>query len=224
MTPSPAHTTPATPATAAAPAPAGDDPVHRGGRPRDAGREQAILDSALAVLADVGYDRMTVEAVAVAARASKATIYRRWPGKAELVVEALRRVGPDPEDAPADTGSLRGDLLAMAALSCAHIDGMDGRLLCGLAGAARLDPDLAAALKRKTAESKAPWLAAIVARAAARGEVASGTDPDLIFELVLSLGLTRALQGDRLDDAFTLHVVDDILLPVLRHHPPTPHP
>src|ERR1700681_1013354 len=57
--------------------------VSRGGRPRDESREQAIRDAAIELLAEVGYDAMSIEAVAVRARSSKATIYRRWPGKAE---------------------------------------------------------------------------------------------------------------------------------------------
>src|SRR5580693_10631580 len=87
-----------------------DTEVHRTGRPRDEGREQAIRDAAIELLAEVGYDAMSIEAVAVRARSSKATIYRRWPGKAELVAEAIRRRSePALQDIP-DTGSLRSDL------------------------------------------------------------------------------------------------------------------
>ena len=63
------------------------------GRPRDETREAAILEATLAVLSDVGYDRLTIDAVATKAKASKATVYRRWPNKAALVVDAL----PDPQ-------------------------------------------------------------------------------------------------------------------------------
>src|ERR1700752_4704934 len=87
--------------------------VARGGRPRDEGREQAILDAAIDLVAEIGYDAMSIEAVATRARSSKATIYRRWPGKAELVAEAMRRRSePVLEDLP-DSGSLRGDLLTL---------------------------------------------------------------------------------------------------------------
>ncbi len=81
-------------------------------RPRVEGeREQEILEATLDVLADVGYDRLTMDAVASAARASKATLYRRWETKASLVLEAvLAQKGPIGE-AP-DTGTLRGDLIA----------------------------------------------------------------------------------------------------------------
>src|SRR3954447_1593913 len=79
-------------------------------RPRIEGvREQEILDAALEVLADVGYDRLTIDAVAHRAKASKATLYRRWNSKATLVVEALARVKGPP--VTPDTGDLRTDLL-----------------------------------------------------------------------------------------------------------------
>src|SRR5215467_12573472 len=80
-------------------------------RPRVEGdREQEILTAALEVLADVGYDRLTMDAVAQRAKASKATLYRRWNSKATLVVEALARTKGVP--VTPDTGALRSDLLA----------------------------------------------------------------------------------------------------------------
>jgi AcrR family transcriptional regulator len=84
-------------------------------RPRvEGGREEEILDATVAVVAEMGYDRLTMDAVATAAKASKATLYRRWTTKAELVVDAISRAKgcPIPEDV--DTGSLRGDLISMS--------------------------------------------------------------------------------------------------------------
>src|SRR5262245_37799618 len=84
-------------------------------RPRGRGeeREQAIIDATVCLLAEIGYEAMTMDAVAARARASKATIYRRWPGKPQLVGDALRRCGPGPKAEIPHTGSLRGDLIAM---------------------------------------------------------------------------------------------------------------
>src|SRR3954470_22028186 len=80
-------------------------------RPRIEGdREVEILDAAIEVLADVGYDRLTMDAVAQRAKASKATLYRRWTSKAKLVVEALAQQKNTPEIP--DTGDLRSDLVA----------------------------------------------------------------------------------------------------------------
>ena len=80
-------------------------------RPRVEGdREAEILEATLEVLAEVGYDRLTMDAVAARAKASKATLYRRWNDKASLVVDALLVVKHTAETP--DTGTLRGDLIA----------------------------------------------------------------------------------------------------------------
>src|SRR3954464_15284431 len=80
-------------------------------RPRVEGdREAEILEATLTILAEVGYDRLTMDAVATRAKASKATLYRRWAGKANLAIEALTHTKA-PHEFP-DTGSLRGDLRA----------------------------------------------------------------------------------------------------------------
>src|SRR3982751_5349875 len=83
-------------------------------RPRVEGpREAEILEAALTVLAEVGYDRLTMDAVATKAKASKATLYRRWNGKVSLVIDALHHHHQHANPAVAvDTGSLREDLIA----------------------------------------------------------------------------------------------------------------
>ena len=82
-------------------------------RPRVEGeREDEILDATLHLLLEVGYDRLTLDAVARRARASKATLYRRWDGKPSLVVDAMVRAKQAPHVEQHDTGSLRGDLVS----------------------------------------------------------------------------------------------------------------
>src|SRR3954462_7346754 len=99
------------------------------GRPRDPRRREAILGAAIAFVAEVGYDRMTVDALATRAGVSKPTIYRRWPGgKAEIVVEAIRAKRAEAGILP-DTGSLRGDLFAMLG---AVISSLDAQVAGGL--------------------------------------------------------------------------------------------
>ncbi|MGN6162811.1 MAG: TetR/AcrR family transcriptional regulator, partial [Marmoricola sp.] len=82
-------------------------------RPRVEGdREEEILESALALLVEVGYHRLTLDAVARQAHASKATLYRRWESKPALVIDALMKAKDMPDPELPDTGSLRGDLIA----------------------------------------------------------------------------------------------------------------
>jgi AcrR family transcriptional regulator len=185
----------------------------RHGRPRDDSREQAILDAALEAVAEVGYERLTIDGVAARAHASKATIYRRWPGKAELVVDAFKRRVAEPVTIP-DAGSLRAELLDTMRLVCSHIGGLDGNLLCGLAGSCQGDPELAACFKQMIAEKDSP-LAPVISRAVARGELTAGADPALVDEVAPAVAMMRALQGEPLDDAFARHLVDDICLPLL---------
>jgi AcrR family transcriptional regulator len=100
-------------------------------RPRIEGdREAEILEATLELLANSGYDRLTMDAVSTAAKASKATLYRRWDSKAELVVDALSRAKGAPQVQDVDTGSLRGDLLTLA---CAQGGFSDGRVIAVMA-------------------------------------------------------------------------------------------
>src|SRR3954451_9211881 len=101
------------------------------GRPRDPRRREAILRAAVELVAEVGYDRMTVESLAARAGVSKPTIYRRWPGgKKDIIVEAIRVRHADADALP-DRGSLRSDLLALLALMVDHID-EDAHVAAGL--------------------------------------------------------------------------------------------
>ena len=189
------------------------DLASRAGRPRDDAREQAILDAAIELVAEVGYDRLTIDGVATRARASKATIYRRWPGKAELVVDAFKRRVPHPEEIP-DLGALRAELDHAMRLLCSHIGGLDGNLLSGLAGACHGDADLAACFKQMVSEKPSP-MRAVVARAVSRGELPSGSTHELIDEVLPAVALMRSLQGEPLDGDYVAHLVDDIALRLL---------
>src|SRR3954447_22622340 len=111
------------------------------GRPRDPRRREAILSAAISLVAEVGYDRVTVDGLAARAGVSKPTIYRRWPGgKPEIVVEAIRAKRGAAGDLP-DTGSLRGDLLALLG---AVIGSVDAQVAGGLISQLRSSPELAA--------------------------------------------------------------------------------
>jgi AcrR family transcriptional regulator len=183
---------------------------------RGEAREQAILDAALDLIGDVGYDRMSMDSLAARAQASKATIYRRWPGKAQVVVEAIRRRGCPDFSAPDDTGSLRGDLLVALRTKCDAMSGEDGPLFIGLLMAARKDPELASLLDAQMQNDGQPVLAELLDRAASRGEIVACADPAPICELVPALILQRLLFGDKpTDEAFIAHLIDDFVIPLL---------
>ncbi|GLW26937.1 TetR/AcrR family transcriptional regulator [Microbispora triticiradicis] len=189
-------------------------PAHRRGEIR----EEAILRVAMSLLVEVGYDQLTIEAIAERARASKATIYRRWPGKAELVATAIRRYAGTPVAAPPDTTNLRDGLLAVLLELRTSLIGQDSALILGLLVAMRRDPDLAHTVRRHVLDHKRDVFAAVVAGAIARGEVPQTIDHALVAEISSAALLSRLLvTGEPLDDLFLQLLVDAVLLPMLNH-------
>ena len=185
------------------------------------GRDLAICDATLALLAEVGYDRMSMDAVAARAHASKATIYRRWPGKRELVLDALHtRHGPSAS--PPDTGTLRGDLVT-SLRAMAGSDGCDeGELMAGVLRAMRHSPELGNCMRGEVLDRKRATFRTIVDRAVLRGELPSAAPADLAHEVAGALWVQRVLVvGGEVDDAFIVHVTDDVLIPLLSHVPTT---
>ena len=188
-------------------------------RPRVEGdREQEILDAALTVLAETGYDRLTMDAVAAEAKASKATPYRRWSSKPELVVDAVCSHKEHP--APPDTGSLRGDLLA------AH-SGMGGlgdpralAVQAAVVTAMARDAEFAATYRREFLGPKLAASRALFERARDRGEIRADVDLDLISTALSGIVLHRVfLLGDEATPDLITRVVDDIVLPAVSHRP-----
>ncbi|MBO2453704.1 TetR/AcrR family transcriptional regulator [Actinomadura barringtoniae] len=181
-------------------------------------REEAILLATLELLAEVGYDRMTMDAVAARAHASKATIYRRWPGKPELVVAAVRRYAASPAAPPDESGDLRQDLLAVLLSMRAGLTGQDAALILGLMIAMRHDAELAAVVREQVVADKGEAFGAVIARAVARGELPETVDTALFVEISSAMLFSRLfLTGQPLDDAFIDHLIDDVLLPLLDH-------
>lgn len=192
-------------------------PARPPGRPRSEDREQAILDAALELVVEVGYEGLSMDALAERARASKATIYRHWSGKAEVVAAAVRCRATSMAEEPPDTGSLRGDLLALLTRSCETMSSSDGALVASVLWAMRSDPELAGLVRTQMVEGKREVIEAVVSRAKDRGECPAGTDPSVAGEVMPAMVLSRLLvTGEPLDAAFCTHLVDDVLLPLLR--------
>jgi AcrR family transcriptional regulator len=183
---------------------------------RGAARETAILQVTLELLAESGYDQLTIDAVAARTRCSKATIYRRWPGKAALVITAVRRHAGQSVTAVPDTGSLRSDLLAALQAMRSSLSGQDAAIILGLLVAMHRDPELADVVRQQVVLAKREVFDAVIARAAARGDVSSAADSALLAEISSAVLFSRLLvTGEPLDDAFTQHLVDAVLLPAL---------
>jgi AcrR family transcriptional regulator len=183
-------------------------------------REVAILQAAMILLSEVGYDQLTIDAVAERARASKATIYRHWTGKADLVTTAVRRYAGTSVTTPPETTSLRDDLVAVLQSLRASLVGQDAALILGLLVAMRRDPDLADTVRRHVLDHKREVFAVVLARAAAQGDVPATADHTLLAEISSAALFSRALvTGEPLDDEFLGKLVDSVLLPLLHHQP-----
>jgi AcrR family transcriptional regulator len=189
-----------------------------GRRPtRGQAREQAVLSAVIELLAEAGYEALTMDAVAARARASKTTIYKRWRGKPELVSAAVDTLVAGRLPADTDTGSLRGDLLAVVLAMSGHLTSDFLAMMSGLIEAMRRDPALAGVLRAHLMDD-APAARLIIGRAVARGELRSGAEVELaaLAHEVIEAQLFRQMAvGAPFDDAFAAHLVDDLLMPVL---------
>ena len=178
-------------------------------------RREEIFAGALALVAEHGFDKVTMDQVAEATRSSKATLYRQWGSKTALVVEALSCSAPLHEELP-DTGTLRGDLLAMMARRDVEITD-ESALIGALLTATRTDPELGDAIRESVVRPGVDRVRAVLDRAVARGEVTAS--PDALEHLPLLLVAPFVLHGTvtsgELTDQHLVHYVETVLLPVL---------
>lgn len=207
--------------TYAAPAAtAGNQPV-RVGRKRDHSRDGQILDAALEVLAEAGYAGMTIDMVATRAKAGKATVYRRWASKEEVVLEALSRLKhrqAPPRDQLPDTGTLRGDLLALFKPQSSDEAEYRMKIMAGLASMTSTHEGLDEVVDDTVVTPWADAHRALMQRAADRGEIPGGANIDTVCQVVATVAAYRTLiQGKQFDLDFLLPWIDDVVLPALHH-------
>ncbi len=195
-----------------------DDGHVRLGRKRDHSRDPEILDAALEVLAECGYDGMTVDMVATRAKAGKATLYRRWPSKAELVIDAvacMKAAHSSPDDLP-DTGTLRGDLVALIRPHSLEDSARKMQVMGGLVSMIARDPHLAEAVNAAITEPRARLNRILMQRAVDRGEVRADADLDTISHIGPSMTAYRSLmQRLPVDREFLIGIIDGVVLPAL---------
>src|SRR5581483_3139490 len=193
---------------AAAKASAPAEPGRRG-RPRSEEADRAILAAATELLTEHGLAGMSIEEVAARAGVGKSTIYRRWPNRGALALDAFLTEFSSQLPAP-DTGSLRSDLrAALRAWVSAVTKTPAGRMLAGLLAEAQRDPPHGNAWRDQVMEPLRSAHRVIVERAIERGEIAPGTDPDLVLDLLFGPAYHRLLNRHRpLSDNFVRGVVD----------------
>lgn len=188
-------------------------------RPRVEGaREDEILDATLSLLLEVGYDRLTMDAVAKRSRASKATLYRRWESKPSLIVDAIQRAKQAHSIEGHDTGSLRGDLISTFCGSHGMARGDATGVLGSVITALASDPEFAALFQEKFIAPKVQVSQAIYARAIGRGEIRADVDIDIIAPALAGILLHRSfVLGLVPDDETVQRVIDHVILPAVEH-------
>jgi AcrR family transcriptional regulator len=192
----------------------------RGGRPRDPSRDGVIRAAILSLLADVGYGALTMDAVAAEAGVGKATIYRRWRTKQDLVIDTITEMNRA-EAAPPDTGSLEGDLRAMLQSLLAIVTGPSGAATLSLLSTVPHEPALAEAFRRGPLMEWRATFDLIWTRAQERGEVGRGAPVALIAEAASAPLVQRwLLTGEPVDEAFAEEVLQSVVMPLIRASAP----
>ena len=188
------------------------------GRKRDHTKDQQILDAAIEVLAETGFDGMTIDMVAARAKAGKATVYRRWASKNELVIDAvacMKKGDLDTLQIP-DTGSLRGDLVAMIRPPSILDAERKLKIMAGLASMLSAAPELADAANEAIVEPRARINRMLLERAVGRGEISGEIDLRLISLISPSMVAYRTLILRKpVDRAFLISLIDGIVLPAV---------
>jgi AcrR family transcriptional regulator len=188
------------------------------GRRRDPAKDQKILDAAVDVLAETGFDGMTIDMVASRAGAGKATVYRRWASKNELVLDAvacMKKGDLDTLQIP-DTGSLRGDLVAMIRPPSINDAERKLKVMAGLASMLSSAPELADAANEAIVEPRARINRMLLGRAIERGEISSDIDIQLISLISPSMVAYRTLiMRKPVDREFLITLIDGVVLPAV---------
>ncbi len=190
----------------------------RGGRPRDPSRDGVIRAAILRLLADVGYGALTMDAVASEAGVGKATIYRRWRTKQDLVVDTISDLNRAQATTP-DTGSVEGDLRSMMHQMVAMITGPTGAATLSLLSTIPHQPALAEAFRNGPIAVWREAFAEIWSHAEQRGEVQPGLAGSIVAESTSALMVQRwLLTGEPVDEAYSDAVLETVVLPLVRAH------
>jgi AcrR family transcriptional regulator len=194
--------------------PARPEPAKRG-RPRSEAADRAILRAATELLAERGLTGTSIEEVAARAGVGKATIYRRWPSRGVLALDAFLAEFSGLQPLP-DTGTLRGDLLAaLTGWVHAVTQTRSGAVLAGLIAEAQRDPALAVAWRDRVIEPLRAQQLIMLERAVQRGDLPAYVDTDVVLDMMFGAAYHRLLHGHRpLNNKFVHEVIDLIMAAV----------
>jgi AcrR family transcriptional regulator len=183
------------------------------GRPRDPGVDEGILHAALDLITEGGFEKLSMEAVAARAGVAKASIYRRFPSKVDLIVAMCQAFGPAIQPAP-DTGSFRGDLeFLVGSLNDSMCPTTDtGRLMPSMVSAAKENnPEVKEAMQQFTAARRRRILD-VVKAGIDRGDVRADADPDAIGDLLVGAMMYRiVIRNGKVDKKFRTSLVDGLI-------------
>ena len=189
------------------------------GRPLNTEIDRQLLVATQGLLIELGFERLTMDAVATRCGASKPTIYRRWPSKVALVVAAATALF-EPPPLP-DSGDLRDDLLACGQ-AYTQDEGRRAEVLASVLSAARHDPELRDAAREGIGEPYTGLFERVLSRAIERGLLRPDLDVETLAQVFPAIAYQQvAAQGRLIDDHDVHRVIDHVLLPALRH--PEPH-
>ena len=193
-------------------------PTPRLGRKRDLSRDPEILEATLDVLAETGYDGMTIDMVAARAKAGKATVYRRWASKGDLVIDAvacMKNADIDFDDLP-DTGTLRGDLVAMIKPHSIVDAKRKLQVMAGIVSMLSTHPELTEAMQAVIVDPRARVNRFFLTRAIERGEIPADVDIETLALVSASMASYRTLILRKpVDRAFLISVIDGVVLPAV---------
>lgn len=178
--------------------------------------ERAIFDAVLAQLTQVGYAGLTMEGVAACAHTGKSALYRRWPSKEDLVVDALEHTLPAMDDVP-DHGDVREDILALLRLMAATVNSPSGCAIQSLMGEATRDHELVQAVHARVIEPRKRMMTDVLKRGVERGQVRPGAVSKLVAEVGPAMLIHHYLvTGPPITDELLTSIVDDVVMPLLR--------
>jgi AcrR family transcriptional regulator len=188
----------------------------KGPRRRGDALYTAIFEATLDELQAVGYAELKMERIANRARASKGSLYRRWPSRAQLVVDAVHHCFPSHGEAP-DTGSVREDLLGCLRKLADLLNGPSGEAIRGLMADTIRNPDLMEAVRVHFVDPGVRVFLEVLRRGAARGEVRAGAltprfaslGPDLLRQYFM-------VHHSPIPERVLIEIVDEIVLPLVR--------